>query len=550
MEHLSRLKKVTDPLVLVEQLQEFQQYALERPAVIKAYHDLLLFYVAFPANKKILHLVTAELQRVAAAVGVIYQLKNITLQNSLTGSGIARSRLLCAYSFSLAKWLVKNFPGAVSLSGSDATPDEVVAVIQLLLPGIEFEKTSQRELTLSARIQAVAGIREPGAQLQWLIRILEESTLDDNVKDILYQQLKVFIQWKLDHPACSRTFLKIPVQKIWYQASLLKAINSIQLLREPVRSITTPAAERKILTDTVKASLAFYYRETDPFTYAAEKETVLFDLGRGMQIALTGMQTEKRLSLESYVGYMVFKNGVPLAYGGGWIWGQRCKIGVNIYPPFRKGESAWLFCQVLRTYYQYYGVRHFIVRPYQFGKSNPEGIRSGAFWFYYKLGFRPATADFKKLAEGEWEKIQPGHGYRTPENILKRFTASDLEWIIDDNSFPSFGADELSAAISKQVNTLHNGSGKKAVMAAGKKIEPQFSAHVNSVINGLPEKVKENFLLLCGFIPDLPRWNNAEKQLLARLWKLKSTGKERSFILQLQKHKRLWSSLENALCKP
>ena len=31
----------------------------------------------------------------------------------------------------------------------------------------------------------------------------------------------------------------------------------------------------------------------------------------------------------------------------------------------------------------------FVVEPSQFGGTNKEGLLSGAFWFYYRLGFRP-----------------------------------------------------------------------------------------------------------------------------------------------------------------
>ena len=40
----------------------------------------------------------------------------------------------------------------------------------------------------------------------------------------------------------------------------------------------------------------------------------------------------------------------------------------------------------------------FVVKPYQFGKGNPEGLKSGAFWFYYRLGFRPVRDDIREQA--------------------------------------------------------------------------------------------------------------------------------------------------------
>jgi hypothetical protein len=371
--------------------------------------------------------------------------------------------------------------------------------------------------------------------------------LHESLKEIVYQQLKIFVCWKLDHPAFSRTFVSIPVKKIFCTTNLSRSFTGEALLREPVKAVQLRAADKVKLTDIMKASLAFYYRETDPFTFADPAATSLFEMGNGLTIVLAGMNKNKRLSLESYIGYMAFKNGVPVAYGGGWIWGQRCKIGLNIFPPFRKGESAWIFCQVLRLYHQFYKVNQFIVRPYQFGKANPEGIRSGAFWFYYKLGFRPCSPHLFKLAESEWGKKQAGLQYRTRPEILKKFTAANLEWLTDNKSLPRFGADELSAAISKQINKMYHGSRAAAISASSKMIQRVFSRADLRAVNLLPAAVKDNFLLLCLFIRDISLWGQEEKSKLVRVWTLKAGGKERDHILQLQRHQRLWQSLHAGL---
>jgi hypothetical protein len=436
----------------------------------------------------------------------------------------------------------------MELAGSDATPEEIIAVFQLLLPSVEFENASQRELGLGARIRAAAGIQSPGAQLKWLLQLINEYHAEDSLKELLYQQLKLFVQWKLNDPVYSRSCIKFPVAETCYQTSFIKSVNSTAVINEPVRETLLSIAEKKELSGIVKASLAFYYRETDPFTYADTGEIHLFDMGRGLQIVLTGMLKNKRLSLESYAGYMALKNGIPIAYGGGWIWGHRCKIGLNIFPPFRKGESAWLFCQVLRVYYQYYRAGHFIVRPYQFGKSNAEGIRSGAFWFYYKLGFRPATARLNQQAAKEWEKVHTGNHYRTPVKTLRTFTAADLEWLTGNHSFPSFGADELSAAISRQINLQYNGSRRNAIAAARNKMKQLFSPALVKQLDQIPVKISDSFLLLLNFIPDIIHWRQEDKKKLAVLFLLKAKGKEKEYILKLQQHLRLWQSLK--LCLP
>ena len=128
---------------------------------------------------------------------------------------------------------------------------------------------------------------------------------------------------------------------------------------------------------------------------------------------------------------MLFKNGVPVGYGGGWPFLGTCQIGVNVFAPFRGGESALLFGQVLRVYRQCFGVGRFVAEPSQFGGTNSEGLRSGAFWFYYRLGFRPVDPESARRADDEWSRMQADPDYRTPIAGFARFTGSDIELRLD-----------------------------------------------------------------------------------------------------------------------
>ena len=92
------------------------------------------------------------------------------------------------------------------------------------------------------------------------------------------------------------------------------------------------------------------------------------------------------------------KHGFPAAYGGSWILGRRANFGMNIFEPYRGGESGMMMCQVLRAYRQAFRADYFEVDAHQFGLDNPDGIASGAFWFYHRHGFRPTDADLAALA--------------------------------------------------------------------------------------------------------------------------------------------------------
>jgi hypothetical protein len=77
-------------------------------------------------------------------------------------------------------------------------------------------------------------------------------------------------------------------------------------------------------------------------------------------------------------------------------------------------------------------VRAFSLDPYQIGYENEDGIESGAFWFYRKLGFRPAQRDVLQLALREEEKIRTRRGYRTPAATLRKLAASPMIFEMDN----------------------------------------------------------------------------------------------------------------------
>jgi hypothetical protein len=129
------------------------------------------------------------------------------------------------------------------------------------------------------------------------------------------------------------------------------------LLEQPLPAARRLArAARRHIVDAGRAMLAALGRETDAIACAYAEGVAWHELDRGVAVALYTMRPARRSPLDSHVGMMLFKNGVPIGYGGGWPLAGTCRIGVNIFAPFRGGESALLFGQVLRVYRQRFAV--------------------------------------------------------------------------------------------------------------------------------------------------------------------------------------------------
>jgi len=102
-----------------------------------------------------------------------------------------------------------------------------------------------------------------------------------------------------------------------------------------------------------------------------------------------------------------------------------------LYYTFRDGETAWLYARILNVMHHFAGVTAFAIDPYQVGHENEEGIESGAFWFYRKLGFRPTRRDVLQLVEKEEQKIATRSAYRTSARTLRKLAESPMIFELD-----------------------------------------------------------------------------------------------------------------------
>jgi hypothetical protein len=127
---------------------------------------------------------------------------------------------------------------------------------------------------------------------------------------------------------------------------------------------------------------------------------------------------------------------VPLAYGGAWIFPGTSKVGINVFPALRGGESAWFFAQLLRLYRQRFGVDRFEAENYQLGHNNPDGLKSGAYWFYYRHGVPPGTKEVATHGSREFKKLVVTQGSPSAVEAAEELVEHGLEVIIEERTGP------------------------------------------------------------------------------------------------------------------
>jgi hypothetical protein len=300
-------------------------------------------------------------------------------------------------------------------------------------------------------------------QMVSLVNSLGRTRLPEALRDSLFDELKVYTGIRFDGKIPDRSVARGIISAPFIHSEIQKKADPPEVVNRelPAPQNLTVEQENKLVLDCA-AMLASLNRETDPVSLCDERGVTFFELERGVSIALFSMKPTRRLPLDSYIGYVLFKNSVPHAYGGAWIYGNRALFGINIFEPFRGGESSLTILQLLRVYRQYFGVSAFSVEPYQYGKDNPEGIESGAYWFYYKMGFRSDDNKLAALAEKEAGKMQRTKAYRSSPAVLRKFTNSNITWQIDPVKLLPNPAD-VSRATSEMIRNNYQGNREKCI---------------------------------------------------------------------------------------
>ena len=390
-------------------------------AALADYHDTLLFAAAHPSDADSLKQVEAEFARLAAFL----KAKRGKHAAALADRGLPWVDTVTRFTHDCNRWLLGHPHCKVVPERYEEPLLDLNAVLKLTLPSLE-----RNETTASLENDHLLDVLKvkPGQRLAFVVSELSRLDALPYVKDQLFDALDLYVRVQPTSAAFSKAFNRLALTRpVFFQPDLLRKFDPLAVMNQrlptPRRMTDT---ERAAAIGVLKNTMALTSRETDPATYLDPANLSIHDLERGLSCAIFGMTPERQLPLESYVGFTLFKNGFPVAYGGSWILGERAAFGMNIFEPFRGGESGYMMCQVLRTYRQVFGVRYFEVDAHQFGLDNPDGIASGAFWFYFRHGFRPLSRDLVQLSLREKKRIDKTAGYRSSKKTLLRFTESNV----------------------------------------------------------------------------------------------------------------------------
>lgn len=502
------------------------------------FHHILLCMIAYPSNQAILNLVENTTSQLLQQLS-----KYPSIKDKLIGTGLLHTAVECNFTYQKTKYIIQHFPNQVSIHSASSSIETQKAVLKLILPNVEYSKIHAREKDFKSRVSEFHQSKKQ-TDLEWLVQTIEQSNSDSKTKAFLYNQLGVFIQWKVSSEKDSVSFLRgTQLPTYFHTTPLEKKINLQDIIKQKLPApVKLSIKEKQQLIHSAKMTLFYLYRETEPFTNANEEDITLFHLDKGISIALFGSINSKRYSLESYIGYLVLKNNIPASYGGGWIFGERSQFGINILESFRGGESSLIICELLRVYHQYFKATRFVVKPYQFGLHNPEAIKTGAFWFYYKLGFRPENNELRALAKKEEDEKLKNPKYKSEASTLRKYTKSNIALMLSEKTYPDFDSEVLSQRITNFININFDCNREKAINQCFKQLKDALNINIKSWKGEDIDYAKQLSILFCTY-PDSKKWMIENKNNIILMIQLKSAKTELLWIKHLQSFKAFWKQI-------
>jgi hypothetical protein len=510
---------------------------LARAEALRERHESLCFQRAFPRNAAALRRAMQLLAGFERRVGPV--------RNALENSGIAGTLYSYPFNYRMTRWLAGRYGPSVSIDWKAYKRhewDEIAGALSLCVAWAENEGLDDDDLPSWDWI-ALAKKGSRRTDLEWLLGMLQRAGFDPEGERYLFESLSLPLIWDLAGCPDAITNARLPVRRVFYHREFLHGrpgnfADAVREARGAFRLVTPRQADR--LIDAARAALSQREREFHVIVHANRDETYLHDAGRGLEVAVFGLVKPLRLTLEADYGALLIKNGVPIGYGYAALVFDRADIAINIFPTYRAGESPYVFTRFAALFHHHFGAQKLVMRRYQLGWQNPEGIEAGSFWFYYKLGFRPADARLRRVADAEAERLARRKGAKSNEVMLRRLARSDMVLCLDGapvERFRDVDLKRIGLAVTRLIEHRFGGDRRAAVESLTRAVSRRLA--VPRVASARPRIAP-----VAALIPDLARWTGKEKRRLAAILLAKEGKREGPFVLAMLRHERFRRFLE------
>lgn len=509
-------------------------------AQLRRLHEWLCFADAYPDDRRI----RGRARRMLRAFSHRPDLRGY--RGALAGTGIAGTDIPYRFFWPTAHWIVQQWPGALELDRDDA---EAVREILVALPSL-LEPVQADWLRSHAAddLGALDRLRPPDTtDADYLIGLIARMPGDSFSREAFADRMDLSYRLRAGRGTPERTTSRLDLTAVHYQTSALRHERPdlrAEARRGPSRVRVLRGQRAQSAIRLARISMITRERDLAAFQFAHPGDVFLVDDGRGLAFAMMGMIPSRRAILPATYTALTLHNGVPIGYVQADVLARHAALSFNTFETFRGADAAWVLARFIAAAHHLFGCTDFSVEPYQLGLNNAEGIESGAWWFYHRLGFRPRSVAARRLAAREVARRAARPAYRSSPATLRTIARWHLFYSLDPARkarLPRIGH-WLDAAIDvlRRYREADPRESRRVVAAAWRRLGSTRAVPGTAALH---EAFSRWAPLVLAWTAQ-GRWSVPERRELLWLIVAKAGRSERDFQRRLLRHARLRTLLD------
>ena len=518
---------------------------LRTAAEVLRLHEALCFLRAYPDDATVLAMVERMLRRFHRRADLRQH------REELADSGIAGTAIRYRFFWATARWFAERWPGSFKLDrDSDETGRKIAAALPLLLSPAEAAALRQLDLTGFAAIDRVRkGAGNAASDAAFWVRLVEHMPGDTFTRQDFHDRIDAAYVLLPGAGTPSRTHAWCAAAPAAFQTAPLARDRPDlreEIRRPPCTVRPLSAREGGAIVELARAAMVTRGRDLDAFAYGDPRDVRIVDDGPGFGFALIGTIPERRTLIPAIYGYLALRNGVPVGYGEMFPIGRFASITFNVFETFRGGEAARILARMLAVAHHVFGAESFSLEPYQLGHDNDEAIASGAWWFYYKLGFRPLAAETRRVLRAELQRVKSRPSHRSSPATLRKLAAGPMAFDRDPRrapGLPPLAAIGLRVADVLAARERTAGDRERAIADCVRDAMQLAGVRSTRGMSAAERGAWRRWGPLLLAIPGVARWTPAERHALAPLIRAKAGRRESDYAALFAAHPKLQQAL-------
>lgn len=543
--HLESIARTFTPEAAAEKvvlLDALARAKLSNARAVLRLHEVLCFLRAVPDDE-------AVLERAERMLGLFHRRGDLRRhRRELADSGIQGTDLHLGFYAPMARWVAEHWGDRLHIDWPAVEKKELLRDRMYLL-GLEGETPALDHADLTARqwIDRMKGPEETDGA--FVVRRFASVNWPEHLRDTLLDELELPLVLRGDADTPSRTRARAPGGTLRFQTGPMRSgrPDLQRAIRTPPVSIRrVDAEEGRAYVELAREAMVTRDRALDAFAGGDANDVTLVDCGEGLEFAVIGSKPGWRMLLEAVHGWVTLRNRVPIGYVLSATMFKSTEVAYNVFDTWRGGEAGWVYGRVLATCRALLGSDTFTIYPYQLGHGNAEGLASGAWWFYQKLGFRPRDPAVLALMESELAAMKKEGGYRSSKATLKQLARANVYYALGKERKAIIGEiplDRIGLAVT---------DGLARRFGSDRERGERVLANEAGALLGVPDwwqlptgerKAWLRWAPLVAALPGVEDWPREDLDLLAEIVCAKGGRSELEFITLFDGHKRLRRAL-------